>query len=177
MVKYIVNFMTDGAHALSPCLFKAIQGLAGSCELFGGAGSIRAGFFLQFQDEGQISLRRRLEGSDGSGPIDGAIVGRKMFVLLAMIVVEVDGGKETAERRETFFKTLFFGEFGKVRVADIEIETQAGETGLVGEGAEISGITHFAGGVFNADGDAGMARVQDQMLERAEGSVAFSRVG
>src|SRR5260370_23964108 len=112
MVKYIVNFMTDGAHALSPCLFKAIQGLTGGGELLGNRWCVRAGLFFQFQDERQISLRRRLEDFNGGGPIDGAVVGWKVFVLLAMIVVEVDGGNEIAEGRETFFEALFFGEIG-----------------------------------------------------------------
>src|SRR5260370_33378505 len=88
MVKYIVNFMTDGAHALSPCLFKAIQGLTGGGELLGNRWCVRAGLFFQFQDERQISLRRRLEDFNGGGPIDGAVVGRKVCVLFSMIAGE-----------------------------------------------------------------------------------------
>src|SRR5260370_15539994 len=135
MVKYIVNFIIDRARALNPCLSKAIQGLTGGGELLGNRWCVRAGLFFQFQDERQISLRRRLEGSDGGGPTDGAVVGWKVLVLLAMIVVEVDGGNEIAERRETFLKALFFGEFGKVRVANIEIEAETGPARFVDEGA------------------------------------------
>ena len=50
-------------------------------------------------------------------------------------------------------------------MADIEIEAQAGEASFVDEIAEVAGIAHFAAGVLNADGDAHVVRVQDEMLE------------
>jgi len=62
-------------------------------------------------------------------------------------------------------------------VADIEIEAQAGEAGLVHEGAEIGGIAHFAGSVFDADSYAAVVGVENQMFEGTEGGVALSRVG
>src|SRR5260370_42344200 len=99
MVKYIVNFMTDGAHALSPCLFKAIQGLTGGGELLGNRWCVRAGLFFQFQDERQISLRRRLEDFNGGGPIDGAVVGWKGVVLSGMVCGEGGGGNRGPEGR------------------------------------------------------------------------------
>jgi len=45
--------------------------------------------------------------------------------------------------------------------ADVEIETESGKTGFVDEGAQISRIAHFAGGVLDADSDARMMRVQN----------------
>src|ERR1700676_3241011 len=69
------------------------------------------------------------------------------------------------------------GNVGEVGVADIEIEAQAKEPGLVNERAQVSWLAHFAGGVFHADGNARVARVQDQVFEGAKSRVAFFRVG
>src|SRR5216684_2979983 len=91
-----------------PSLFKPIHGLAGGGELLGGAWCFRAGLFLQFQHKRQTRLRRRLEGFDRGGPIDGAVEGREMLVLLTMIVVQVNGGDEFSQWREAFFEALFF---------------------------------------------------------------------
>jgi len=64
-----------------------------------------------------------------------------------------------------------------MRVADIEIEAQSGEARFFHKGAKIGGIAHFAGGVFEADGGAGVACVEGEMFEGAESGVAFARVG
>src|SRR5260370_42370768 len=159
--------------SVGPGYLKAIQGLAGGCKLIHCAWRFRPRFFLQFEHNRQTSLRRRLKQPDGGGPIDGAVVGRQVLVFLAAIVVEVDRGDKIAQGQETFFEALVFWEVREVRVADIKIEAEAGETGFVDEGAEITGITHFAGGVFNADRDARMVRVQNQMLERTESRVTL----
>jgi len=45
-----------------------------------------------------------------------------------------------------------------MRVADIEIEAQSGEARSFHKGREDSGIAHFAGGVFRADGGAACVR-------------------
>src|SRR6266851_9631355 len=63
-----------------------------------------------------------------------------------------------------------------MRVTNIEIEAQAGEAGFVVEGAEISGIAHLAGGVFDADGNADVLGMEDKMLERAERGVTLAGV-
>src|SRR2546425_12811650 len=62
-------------------------------------------------------------------------------------------------------------------MANVEIETESGETGFIDEGAEIARIAHFAHGVLHADRDARMMRVQNQVLESTESSVALSRIG
>src|SRR5712692_239963 len=110
-----------------PSPFETVEGGAGGGELLAGARRIRAGFLLQFQDQRQTSLRRRLKQLDGCGPIDGAVVGRQMLVLFAVVVVEMHGGNEFAQRRKTFFEALLFGQFGKVCVANIKIKAQAVE--------------------------------------------------
>src|SRR5204862_8104774 len=102
---------------------------------------------------------------NGGWPIDRAVVEREVFVLLPSVIVEVDGGNKIAKWRETLFEALGFRKIGKVRVADIEIEAQAGEASFVDKIAEVAGIAHFAAGVLNADGDAHVVRVQDEMLE------------
>src|SRR5229473_4641851 len=91
--------------------------------------------------------------------------------------MKMHGRNQIAQRRKTLFDALVFREVRQVRVADIEIETESGKTGFVDEGAQISRIAHFAGGVLDADSDARMMRVQNQMLERAERGVALSRIG
>src|SRR5882762_776788 len=160
-----------------PSYLKAIQGLAGGGKQLRRARRFRPSLFLQFQDNRQTSLRRRLEDFDGGGPVDGAFVGREMLVLVAVIVVEVNRGDQIAQRRETFFEALIFRQFGEVRVADIKIEAEAGETGFVDEGTEITGVAHLAGGVFNADRDARVVRMEDEVLQGAEGRVAFAWIG
>src|SRR5260370_2709536 len=110
MVKYIVNFIIDRAHALNPCLFKAIQGLTGGGELLGNRWCVRAGLFFQFQDERQISLRRILEDFNGGGPIDEAVVGWDEFLLFGLIVVAVDVGYTLTGWGNNFFTVLFFRE-------------------------------------------------------------------
>src|SRR2546425_9873221 len=62
-------------------------------------------------------------------------------------------------------------------MANVEIETESGETGFIDEGTEIARIAHFAHGVLHADRDARMMRVQNQVLESTESSVALSRIG
>src|SRR6266851_10455391 len=121
-----------------PSLFKAIHGLAGGGELLCRTWHLSAGLFFQFKHERQTSLRCRLEDLDGRGPINGAVVGRKVLVFFAVIVVEVDGGDEFPQWREAFFESLIFRKIGEVRVADIEIEAQAGEARFIHERAEIT---------------------------------------
>src|SRR2546427_8071251 len=62
-------------------------------------------------------------------------------------------------------------------MANIKVKAQSREARFVDEGAEIAGIAHFAHGVLHADRDARMMRVQHQVLERTESSVALSRIG
>src|SRR5260370_16867381 len=109
----MLRFSGRTAPALSrPSHLKAIHGLTGCRKLLGGARSFRAGFFLQFQHHRQTSLRRRPEGFDGGGPVDGAVVGREVFVLFAVIVVEVDGRNKIAQRGDSFFCGLVLREVG-----------------------------------------------------------------
>src|SRR5258708_8132490 len=90
--------------------------------------------------------------------------------------MKMHGGNHIAQRRKTLVETLALREIREVRVADIKIETESRKTGFVDEGAEIAGIAHFTGGVFDADSDARMMRVQNQMLQRAKCSVALSPI-
>src|SRR2546427_11619184 len=62
-------------------------------------------------------------------------------------------------------------------MANIKVKAQSREARFVDEGAEIAGIAHFAHGVLHADRDARMMRVQNQVLESTESSVALSRIG
>ena len=100
-----------------------------------------------------------------------------MFVLFAVVIVDVGADDQVAQWFEAFGNSLVFGAFGEVSVTDVKIETHAGEAGVVDEGAEISGIAHFAGGVFNAQRDAGMVGMQTEMLEGTESGIAFARIG
>src|SRR5438046_6343478 len=93
-----------------------------------------------------------------------------------MIVVKMDGRNQLPERRKTLLQTLFLREFGKVRVADIEVEAQAGKPRLVYKCSKVIGTPHFALRVFHTDGDAGVPRVQDKVLEGTERGVAFARI-
>src|SRR5260370_39294088 len=90
--------------------------------------------------------------------------------------MKMHGGNHIAQRRKTLVETLALREIREVRVADIKIETESRKTGFVDEGAVIAGIAHFTGGVFDADSDARMMRVQNQMRQRAKCSVALSRI-
>src|SRR5260370_37617970 len=90
--------------------------------------------------------------------------------------MKMHGGNHIAQWRKTLVETVACREIREVRVADIKIEPESRKTGFVDEGAEIAGIAHFTGGVFDADSDARMMRVQNQMLQRAKGSVALSRI-
>src|SRR6266704_1152166 len=76
-------------------------------------------------EQRQTSLRRRLEQLDGRAPINGAVIGRQVLVFFTVVVVDVRGGNQVSQRRETFFQPFFRGQFCKVSVADIEIKTQA----------------------------------------------------
>jgi len=100
-----------------------------------------------------------------------------MLVLFAVIVVDMSAGDEVAQGFEASGDAGVLGAFGEMRVADIEIEAQGSEPSFVYKGAKIGGIAHFAGRVFNAEGDAGVVRVQGEMFEGAESGVAFARVG
>ena len=88
-----------------------------------------------------------------------------MLVLFAMVVVEMHGRNQFTERRKTFFQAFLFGQFREEGVADIEVEAQASESRLVHKGAKVVGTAHFAQSIFDANGNAGVARVQDQVLE------------
>ena len=121
-------------------------------------------------------MGRRFEYLDRRRPIDGAIVGRQVFVLLAMIVMKMHGRNEIVQRRKTFINALVFLKIREIRVPNIKIETQSGKARFINECAKITGIAHFAGGVLDADSDARVMRVQDQVLERAERGVALAGV-
>src|SRR5207302_2429599 len=62
-------------------------------------------------------------------------------------------------------------------VADVEVNAYATEPRAINESAKVVGTAHFAQSVFHAKGDAGVMRVQDQMLERTESRVALARIG
>src|SRR6266851_2100202 len=94
-----------------------------------------------------------------------------------MIVVKMHGRNEIVQRRKTFFNALVFLKIREIRVANIKVEAQPSEARLIDESAKIIGIAHFAGGVLDADSDARMMRVQDQVIESAERGVALARVG
>ena len=99
--------LVGGEHFVSlgrPSLFKAVERRASSGELLGYGWSFVPCFLFQFEDQRQTSLRRRLEGLDGTRPIDRTVVRRKVLILFAMIVVEVHGGDEIAQRRKTFLQ-------------------------------------------------------------------------
>src|SRR5439155_22895814 len=89
----------------------------------------------------------------------------------------MDGRDKITQRRETFFEALIFGEIGEIRVPDIEIEAQTGQSSLVDKIAEVTRIAHFAGGVLNTACDAYVVRVQDEVFERTERGVALAGVG
>src|SRR6266566_5964638 len=91
-----------------------------------------------------------------------------------MVVVEMDGRNQLPERRKTLLQTFFLREFGKMRVADIEVEAQAGKSSLVYKCSQVIGTPHFARRVFHTDGDAAVPRVQDEVLQGTERGVAFS---
>src|ERR1700676_382172 len=100
-----------------------------------------------------------------------------MLILLAVIVVNVRRNHELSQVRKRFFDAFGFRAIGKMRMAGVEVETQTGEARFVYESAKVGGIAHLAGGVFHGDGYAAVVSMQNQMLERAEGRVALTRVG
>src|SRR5258707_12845858 len=93
-----------------------------------------------------------------------------------MIVMKMHGRNKIVQRRKTFINALVFLKIREIRVPNIKIETQSGKARFINERAKITGIAHFAGGVLDADSDACMMRVQDQLLERAERGVALAGV-
>src|ERR1700730_1019207 len=99
-----------------------------------------------------------------------------MLVLLAVIVVNMHAGDEFAQRRKAFLDALLLWAVGNMRVADIEIEAQAGQARFVVKGAEIRRIAHLAGSVLDADVYTDMLGMQHQVLERTERGVALARV-
>src|ERR1700737_4105220 len=100
-----------------------------------------------------------------------------MLVFLAMIIMNVHAGNELAQRRKPFFDALLFEPVREMRVADIEIKPQTSKARFVVKSAQVSGITHFASGVFNANGHPDMPRVEHQVLQRTERRVAFAWIG
>src|ERR1700687_2195322 len=109
------------AAALTPCFFKAIHGFSPGIELFRSAWCLRSSLFFQLQNQRQTGLRRRLKEFNRCGPLDGAVIGREVLVLFGMIVVQMHGRNEFAQRRETLFNALFFGAVTEMRVANIKI--------------------------------------------------------
>src|SRR5207237_9370158 len=99
----------------------------------------------------QTSLRRRLEGFDGGGPVDGAVVGREVLVLFAVIVVEVDGRNKIAQRRETFLDARVLRKVGEVCVANIKVEAHSGTAVFVDENTEIIVITHLKDAILHTN--------------------------
>src|ERR1700736_5010285 len=100
-----------------------------------------------------------------------------MLVLLTMVVVDMGTNNEVAQRLEAIRHTLPFRAIGEVSMADIEIEADCGQTSLLYKRAQISGRTHFTGGVFDADSDIGMMGVEREMFKSAERSIALARIG
>src|ERR1700693_6427817 len=99
-----------------------------------------------------------------------------MLVFFAVIVVQVYAGDAVVHGLKTFFDALFRRSIAKMRVADVKIKAQAGQSRLVHKGAQVRWIAHFAGGIFDAQSDAAMVSVKTPMFKRAERGVAFTRV-
>lgn len=159
-------------------MFDAVEGFGGGGELVGEGGSIGAGLFLEFESQRELrAVGRGFREGEGGGPVDGAVIGRKVLILFAVIVMDVSADGEFAERLEGFGDAFLRWAFGEEGVANVKIEAQAGEAGFVDEGAQVGGLAHFAGGVFNANGYADMFGVKDEVLKGAESGVAFARVG
>src|SRR5690242_9894982 len=93
-----------------------------------------------------------------------------------MIIVKMHAADQFAQRGEGFLDALSGGAVGEMGMADIEVEAQTGKASLVIKGTQIGGITHFAGGVFDADGHANVAGVKNEVLERTEGGIALAQV-
>jgi len=60
---------------------------------------------------------------------------------------------------------------------DIKIERRPVRRVSIDEGTEITGIAHLAGGVLNADCDASVMCMEDEVLQGAEGGIAFAWIG
>src|ERR1700688_3511075 len=94
MVKKMVNFWFLAA-IWRFCLkglqvfFEAVEGFCGDSDLVGKAWRVMAGLFFQFQSERNLAAGQRAKELERLGPIDGAIVGRKMRVFVTHIVVDV----------------------------------------------------------------------------------------
>src|SRR5215472_6577843 len=94
-----------------------------------------------------------------------------------MVVVQMHRRNQILHRRKTLLQPLFLWKLRKMGVADIEVKAQAGEPCLVHKSSKVVGATHFTQSVLYANGDPGVMRVQDQMLQRTESRIAFARVG
>ncbi len=99
-----------------------------------------------------------------------------MLIFLAVIVVNMHARHQLAHGRKCFFDALLFWIIRQMGVADVEIEAQATQPRFIVKGAQIGGIAHLAGGVFDADGHADMLGMEDEMLEGAERGVALAGV-
>ncbi len=124
----------------------------------------------------RADLRHCLQQVDCGNPIDAALVGRQMLVLLAVIVVNMCARDEFAQGLETFRGAIFFGAVSKVCMTDVEIDAHR-KTRLLNERAQIRRRTHLAGRVFDADRYTHMLRVQSQMLQRTKSSITLARIG
>src|ERR1700741_59880 len=99
-----------------------------------------------------------------------------MLVLFAMIVVNVRADYEFTHRLKAFGNALSLQAIREVRVANIKIDAQAGEAGLIDERGEVGWLDHFRVRVFDANGYARVASVQRQVLEGTEGRIALAWV-
>ena len=100
-----------------------------------------------------------------------------MLIFFAVIVVQVCAGDQIAHGLEALFDALFGGAVAKMRVPDVKIKAQAGESRFVHKSAQVSRIAHFAGSIFDAQSDAAMVGVKNEMLKSTERGVAFAWVG
>src|SRR6516164_1896980 len=99
-----------------------------------------------------------------------------MLVLLAVIVVAVGAGDELSQGLEAFCDAFSLRSIGQMSMTNIEIDAQSVEPGLIDKRPQVRRLAHFGVGVLDANCDAGVTRVQRQMLERTEGGIALARV-
>lgn len=124
---------------------------------------------MDFENDGG-GLGELLECQGSGGPIDGSVSGPKMFVFLAAVVVDVDGGNAAPEGGEgRLYADCDVG------MAEVETDADRVEMSQVKNFEEVFGKGRFADEVFdeetNAEGTGKGAEVFQGglgMLDRAE---------
>ena len=129
--------------------------------MIGESWGVWAGLLFDFKSKRQIvAAWRGLEQSDGGWPVNGAVVGRQVLVLFAVIVVNVGASDKFAQRFEAVGDAVGLGIVCQMRVANIEIEAYGGQSRFGDKRAKVGGLAHFAGGVFDADGHSSVVGVK-----------------